>query len=257
MNTQNKMIAFAAAGLFVLVGMYNAVVINSESEISSANVVVKRLDEIYGNFVPGRQVAGVSAHWKKLASVTFTAKKNNQNIQNSNTTTTAEVAPTFVPDSSVQEELSLSLVEVINPKRWEKGLTSSQFNGNLSTKEGVIESLSVSLPNGEGVSVAFSEMTGNVFEYDFNGEIYSGLMFQVDQHSYMVTLTNGPLEGTRLRFSSQNTTEQKETLAEANVETGSFGSEPVNPEALTQNDQDLQQEAVKAQGFNFGNSQTL
>jgi len=41
-----------------------------------------------------------------------------------------------------------------------------------------------------------------VFEYDINGEIYSGMMYQVDQKSYMVALTNSPLEGTRLRCSS-------------------------------------------------------
>jgi hypothetical protein len=63
--------------------------------------------------------------------------------------------------------------------------------------------LNVSLPNGEGLSVSFSEMTGNVFEYDFEGELYSGMMYQADQSSYIVTLTNGPLEGTRLKFNGE------------------------------------------------------
>jgi hypothetical protein len=66
----------------------------------------------------------------------------------------------------------------------------------------VIENLIVSLPQGEGITVSFSELAGNVFEYDINGEIYSGMMYQVDQKSYMVALTNSPLEGTRLRCSS-------------------------------------------------------
>jgi hypothetical protein len=70
------------------------------------------------------------------------------------------------------------------------------------------------LPNGEGVSVSFSEMTGNVFEYDFEGELYSGMMYQVDQNSYMVTLTNGPLEGTRLKFSGEASLEEQQQQEE-------------------------------------------
>lgn len=256
MNSKNKMITFATAGAIVLIGMYNAVVINSESSINSSNVIGKRLDEVYGVMVPGRQIAGMTAAWKKIQPMKVVVNEERPVIQNSKSEK-SEVAPQFVPETTVQQELNLSLVEVTNQKKYTNGLTSSQFNGSLSTNQGVIESLSVSLPNGENVSVSFAEMTGNVFEYDLNGNIYSALMFQVDQSSYVVTLTNGPLEGTRLRFSSSNTTEQQETLAENNVQSGSFGTEPVSPEAMTQNDQELQQEAIQAQGFNFGNSQAL
>jgi hypothetical protein len=60
------------------------------------------------------------------------------------------------------------------------------------------------------IEISFSEMTGNTFEYDLNGQIYSGLMYQVDQNSYMITLTNGPLEGTRLRFAGESTDAQSQ-----------------------------------------------
>lgn len=251
MNSKNKTIAFATAGLFVLVGLYNAVVINSESAITDVSIV-KRLDEMYGVTVPGRQIAGAKL-WKKLEPSKVVAQKTLPEIEVSKTETT----PAFVQENTVSDQLNLTLVEVINQKKFQNGLPNSQFNGSLSTNQGVIESLSVSLPNGEGVSVSFAEMTGNVFEYDLNGNIYSGLMFQVDQNSYVVTLTNGPLEGTRLRFTSQPQASQQEVLAESNVETGSFGSEPQNTDPLIQNDQELQEEAVQAQGFNLGNSQTL
>jgi hypothetical protein len=261
-KNKNKLLAFAFGGLFVLVGTYNAVVINSESHLSNADVkFVKRLDEIYGVTVPGRQLAA-STSWKKIE------KSESMNIAAPRiaSSTSSEVIPTAedaISDAVVKEELNLSLVEVINSKKWQNGLSSSQFSGGLSTNNGVIESLSVSLPNGEGVSVSFSEMTGNVFEYDLNGELYSGMMYQVDQHAYMVTLTNGPLEGTRLRFSAEAPAVEQEqvaeTLAQNNIEVGSFGSDaPVsNPEELLQNDQQMQEEAAQAQAFNFDNNQAI
>lgn len=222
-----------AASFFVVVGTYNAVVINSESALYGSDIkFVKRLDEMYGVTVPGRLAASVTT-WKKLAPartivaqapklVTQTVSK----VEAAPSKTTEDVA---APAAAVQEELSLNLVEVINPKKWQNGLPNNQFNGNLTTNAGVIESLSVSLPNGEGVSVSFSEMTGNVFNYDLDGELYSGMMYQVDQHSYMVTLTNGPLEGTRLRFTGGSVEDEQQQvqqeLAQNNVDIGNFGND--------------------------------
>src|SRR5690606_5377797 len=87
-----------------------------------------------------------------------------------------EEAPVeVIAEAAVKEDLNLSLTGVINPKKWQQGLNNTQFSGSLTTNQGVIETLEASLPNGEGVSVSFSEMTGNVFEYDLNGELYSGM----------------------------------------------------------------------------------
>jgi hypothetical protein len=267
-RTQKKLFTFALAALFIGTGTYNAVVINSESVLLGSEVkFVKRLDEIYGVTIPGREVAATTT-WQKLSPASIPQKIiaqapsfKTQGLPSS--TSSSPEASSSEPQAAVQEELNLSLVEVINPKKWEKGLTNSQFNGSLTTNNGVIESLSVSLPNEEGVSVSFSEMTGNVFEYDLGGELYSGMMYQVDQNAYMVTLTNGPLEGTRLRFSAQQSEDQvqetQESLAQENVEVGDFGNTEVaqetNPEEILQNDQAMQQEAIQAQGFNFSEQQ--
>ena len=116
----------------------------------------------------------------------------------------------------------------------------------------------------------------NVFEYDVNGEVYSGMMYQVDQNAYMVTLTNGPLEGTRLRFSAQQSAEEQQqiqdNLAQNNVDIGEFGNnseqlaqENTTPgyvqaeevqaqpsqDPLVQADQQMQQEAIQAQAMNM------
>lgn len=229
MKTKNlkKFTSFLALGFVALVGTYNAVVINSDSHISSSDIkFVKRLDELNGVVIPGRVVAAAT-QWQKLEikKQTLTIAKVSNTASNSSDSAPVEITPA----AAVAEELNLSLVEVINPKKWQNGLASAEFNGSLSTNDGVIESLNVSLPNGEGVSVSFSEMAGNVFEYDFNGELFSGMMYQVDQDSYMVTLSNGPLEGTRFRFSSKSPEVQVQDtqnyLADNNVEVGNFGDQ--------------------------------
>lgn len=252
-----KMIAFAVLGLIALTGTYNAFVINSDSHVAGLKFV-KRLDEIHGVTIEGRQVAGVPSRWHKLPAVKMGPKRTVAVVAKTETTPSSDKAPTIsdiVPEAAVQEALTLNLVEVINPKKYQNGAPAGQFSGSLATNNGVIESLSVSLPGSENVSVAFAEMTGNVFEYDFNGEIYSGMMYQVDQGAYMVTLTNGPLEGTRMRFSTETpTVEQQmtqEKLAENNhIEVGSFGSEPqVQVEEIAA--PEMVQNDFASQGFKF------
>lgn len=202
---------------FVVTGTYNAIVINSESYINGADMrFVKRLDELKGIIEPGRLVA-TGVQWQKLEP-TQTVSQNAfqapvvQEVRTVVSSQSSQVPPQEAPAAAVTEELNLNLIEVVNPKKWQNGLTADQFSGSLTTSNGAIDSLSVSLPNGEGVTVSFSEMNGNVFEYDIDGEVYSGMLYQVEQNAYMVTLTNGPLEGTRLRFVGEPSQEQ---LAEA------------------------------------------
>ena len=200
-----QLLAGLTFGFLVVTGTYNAIVINSESMITGTDVrFAKRLDEVYGVVVSKREVA-TAMTWQKLTTKQASIYRS-QNI-GSDKDLQAPSAETNqvegIAQAAVQEDLNLSLTGVINPKKWAQGLNNTQFNGSLSTNQGVIETLSVSLPKGEGLSVSFSEMTGNVFEYDYEGELYSGMMYQENQNSYIVTLTNGPLEGTRLTFTGE------------------------------------------------------
>lgn len=273
-SNSRQIIAGLAFGFFVVTGTYNAIVINSESAISGDSIrFIKRLDEAYGVVVSKREVA-TSMHWQKLSvkqAAIFKSKYQN-NDQLYQQSSSADQAPGEVAaEAAVQEELNLSLTGVINPKKWQQGLNATQFNGSLTTNQGVIESLSVSLPNDEGLSVSFSEMTGNVFEYDFNGELYSGMMYQENQNSYVVTLTNGPLEGTRLTFTGEslveNVAQQEEaqqTLAENSDSDAGIQQEqeiaqpdPAAIENSEMNDAYAQEQGQidQAQGFNFEQTQ--
>ena len=105
----------------------------------------------------------------------------------------------------ISTSLDLKLVELFNVKKYKKPLTSNQFTGELYTANGIIETLSVQLPDNEEIDISFAQMTGNVFNYEFDGTSLSGMMYEVSKGTYMVTLTNGPFSGTRMKFMGEFT----------------------------------------------------
>jgi len=235
------------------VGTYNAVVINAESEISGQDMrFVKRLDEVYGVITPGRMLAA-STTWKKLSPIEY--KKDPivqvvQRIDSAGSEVKSESEPAVA--AAVQEELNLSLSEVINPRKWQGPLASSDFSGSLNTRDGIIENLNISIAGEEPISISFSEMSGNVFEYDMNGEVYTGMIYQVDQSAYIITLTNGPLESTRLRFSEAAEVASQEVVNNDDVVASTFGEAPSFekiPEDMSDYDQAIQQESIKAEAY--------
>lgn len=247
-NINKKKTAFSVAFLFTLVGTFNAVIINSDSRISNQGNFVKRLDERYGIVTPGRSVAA-SSEWQKLEKKTLPSTLTQ--IASQPKLLTETVAE--VPMSAVPEDLRLNLVEVI--RSGNSAEYQGQFSGSLFTRAGVIESLDVTLSEGVSISVAYSELIGNVFEYSQNGKVISGMLYQVDNQSYLITLTNGPLEGIRLRFSAaplleQQDLNQQELVENHQIEIGGFGDEL---ESLTTAwaDQEIQVQAGEVSSFQF------
>ena len=244
-----KNITFIFATFVTVVGVYNALVINSHSEVAEGHFY-KRADEMTGKFTAGRNTASVV--WKKLGPAPVQAQAQKP----------AAFAASVAADSSVQDEkeaaikddLKLSLVEVVNPNKYKNGLPQTAFTGNVTVTNGVIDSLNVNLPGVDTLEVSFSELNGNVFSYEYSGSTFSGMMYQVDQMTYMVTLTNGPLEGTRLRFAGELSQEQQQTeqaLAQNhNVAVGSFGNTSELHDAVEGLDTPVQKN-IQAQGFNM------
>ncbi len=247
MKKHLKKIVAGCLGGFLALGMFNAFILNSHSELSGDLTFVKRLDEMYGITQPGRILA-TNSTWQKIEKP---GSKENRDIATVDQQNPEELG------SAIPEDLDLELVEVVNPKLWTRGLTTTDFAGKLETSSGTIESLSIALPNREEIQISFAEMKGNVFQYDYSGEIYSGMLYQVDPKSYMVTLTNGPLEGTRLRFVQEFTPEQveiKDTLKEEhNVDVGFFGD---NEKKEFKKSAPADPSFVKSQLMNMGNEAT-
>jgi hypothetical protein len=246
-----KFLGSVVLGAFLVAGFYNAFVMNADSDLKGMNLV-KRLDEVYGVTIEGRKVAS-EVKWEKIEKApiaktivpgTFGASIVSEKVSDNN----PEIA-------AIQEELTLNLIEVAHASKWKQGLSTAQFSGSLTANNGVIESLNVSLPEGMGISISFTEMIGNVFSYELNGEILSGMMYQIDTNSYMITLTNGPLEGARLRFGGEPSQEAQEkiemTLAENHhIEVGTFG----NTEAPGQVETPSTPADFQFAGFNFNSS---
>lgn len=252
MKTNRRKIWWLAFSFLIGVGTYNAVVINTHSRLSSEDThFIKRLDEMYGNVIPARtRKVATNKNWKKLDETELEATTHTQILLAS-----AEHTPEEAKlEAAIQEQLTLDLVEVTNPKKWKQGLTTVDFEGNLSTSNGILEDFNVSFPSGEEISVAYMEMNGNEFKYDLEGEVYSALIFAADPHSYVVTLSNGPLEGTTMRFKKGPTEEQlliSQTLQQDHdIQVGSFGEDTVT----TQQSAALSPEAelpVDVHSFNF------
>lgn len=238
---------WGAAFLFTVIGTYNSVVIDSKSILDNAHhSLVKRLDH-EGMNRPARMVAS-TVKWQKLRPVA--PQKQVAIIRDNNSASTQN---TIVAEAVVTEDLNLVLVEVINPEKFKDGLTSTDFSGMLTTNGGQIETLEVSLPEGLGVSVSYSDISGNVFEYELNGETQSGMLYQVDQNAYMVSFTAGAMAGTRLRFQASEAIQaetQNTELADASSDVGQFGQEGYDAEEMANLDRELQKQTLD-EGFKF------
>jgi hypothetical protein len=252
-----KTIALSISAFMAAVGAYNALVINADSHVAVGNFV-KRSDEMSGVVVAGRNTASIS--WHKLQPIPMkdTIKPQVVGSFSSPAPTAQEVEKV----AAIQEDLKLNLVEVINSQKWSKGLPNTQFTGSISVANGVIDSLSVALPEGLGMNISNLELSGNVFSYDLGEGSYSAMMYQVDTSTYMVTLTNGPLGGTRLRFSAEASVEQQDTeLALAqdhDVQVGSFGNKSDVPHITEQlQAQEEMPQTMQAQGFNMESEQVI
>lgn len=279
---------------FVAMGTYNSLVVNSDAFMDSQNVrFVKRLDELNGFMTSGRQLAD-NGEWIKLRNarkpLPTPVVEDQVAVSNSAPATeVVEAAPEMTAQAAIKEELNLELSEIFNAKKYAQAPKPGEFSGTLTSNNGVIESMSVSLPNSESISISVAEMAGNVFEYELDGQTYSGMMYQMDKTSYMVTLTNGPHEGTRLKFNGEpaeadygnNATEVAENNSPEQVEqpiqaeeapaeyaavanddgsqmpVGSFGNEAAPMEAPVEQTDVAQNEVPAPEGgygFNFDNS---
>lgn len=214
--TKNKKMAGFILASFAVIGIYNAVVFNSDSSISDVKFV-KRLDEVYGVTTPGRKVAS-NVTWQKLEK-----KAVVENEVVADRIEVVETAP--VATAAITKSLNLNLVQVENIKN------ANEFSGTIVTSNGVIDSLNIELPEGKEIFLSSANMNGNVFEYTQDGEVRSGLFYQVEKNKYMITLSNGPFEGARFTFSKGAKVESLVDLAQNNTNVGTFGSE-VAPEMM-------------------------
>jgi hypothetical protein len=274
------------AGIFFGLGIYNSVMINSADFLQTPHPrFVKRLDEMKGEVKVGRIVAN-QGMWVNLGdmkpaiqNMAKLPKRDMVRVAQSSSTGSNEVVDAS-SQAAINDDLELTVVEVFSAKKFPKTLQANEVSGSLKTQAGTLDSLSVQLPNNESISISSAEMVGNVFEYDSEGETLSGMIYEMGQGAYMVTLTNGPFEGTRMKFQApkseevlaeeaQGREEAEQVSAEApapimnddgtQMEVGTFGAtQPTQEVAQTETENVDQvipdQNAEQTYGFDFNSA---
>lgn len=265
-----KSVTIIASMMLFALGTYNAMFMSSLDFMSDSEIkFAKRLDEMNGRIVAAK---APYTNWTSLVNVNKPKKKPvivapkivkkkvfKKKVKKVAAKISNKPAP-VVAQPAIKKSLDLQLVELYNVKRYKKPLTSGDFTGELYSANGIIETLSVQLPNNEEIDISFAEMAGNVFNYEMDGNKFSGMMYEVSSGTYMVTLTNGPFSGTRMKFMNDNV-QINNTFANNN----GYAQDNYDQEVAAQNNQDaqLQQQGLQAnaqgaekpfignQGFNF------
>lgn len=99
----------------------------------------------------------------------------------------------------IQDDLSLELAEFYNAKHFKKVLKGNEVEGNLVMSNGTIDLLEVYLPDDKEIVSEFLQVNGNVFSYSHEGQTFSGMIYQSSKE-YVVSLVNGPYQGTKMKF---------------------------------------------------------
>lgn len=109
----------------------------------------------------------------------------------------------------INEDISVSASEFYHPKL-STVLTGSAISGYLEVEAGAVKGLSVSINTDKSkdigiqtISMGESELQGNIFVYEVDGQNYTGTIYPTSPTEYMVSFVNGPWNGARVKFSSQ------------------------------------------------------
>ncbi len=102
------------------------------------------------------------------------------------------------------EEISLTLVEVSNSKKFSRELRIDEFQGTLDMRDGNIESIEISLPSNINLSASYSSLKGNIFKYYIGNQEYTASLKSAGRNSgtFLVHLDGGPLDQTKFTFRS-------------------------------------------------------
>jgi len=214
-----KLIAIAT--LFTLLGaMYLSNSSNEEIIASDDDsVVARRLDDHGDN--SKRSVASSARnlfHKADKSGLAIIKKSPVFTAKVASTSEKLEVAKQEIQAESAfkdVQELSLPLTEAYgrDTKKFPNGISTSEISGRIELKDGNIESLDVTI-KGETIAVNYSELKGNSFSYKMEGDdCYGALIPTPDKRVYMVELTGGPLDKTRLMFGKSKNTQTQAAAA--------------------------------------------
>lgn len=108
----------------------------------------------------------------------------------------------------IDGDISVSAAEFYHPKLTQV-LAGSAISGYLEVQDGEVKGLSVNINSDkvkdigiQMISMGESQLQGNIFVYDIDGENYTGTIYPTSPTEYMVSFVNGPWNGARVKFTS-------------------------------------------------------
>lgn len=215
MKTMKKAIigmSLTAGIAFVGMGFYNSMNITKTAFFENKLNIkfAKRLDEMTGQVVLGRMAASVpkfdaqNSLQKRVLRV-GPKKTIKREIVKAEIKRPAQ-ENVELPEPAVMDARGLVLTGGLYNK---KPLNSKyKFSGNATVVDGVVEEVSVLLPDGAELNINTRErMVGNVFQYEDSEtrETKSGLFYKVKDGQYMISLTDDTkFAGLRLEFKTED-----------------------------------------------------
>lgn len=144
----------------------------------------------------------------------------------------------------IDGDISVSATEFYHPQLT-AALGASDVSGQLEVHNGEVKGLSVQI-NGDKVqkiginmiSIGESEIQGNIFTYELEGQNYTATIYPTNPNEYMVSFVNGPWNGARVKFSSQQQNDDEYQAPEVGVTNREWASteDQINENQNTEND---------------------
>ncbi len=216
-KTPIVIVSFAA---FLMIGLHNTFYTTLTVDHNKVNIVWKKnIAKDYAINNPQVLDNPQVVHTNAVIAPTRTVEKEvvytDQVVENN-----------AAPESNHKEEyaviggdISVSAAEFYHPKLTTV-LSGSAISGYLEVQGGEVKGLSVNINSDKAkdmgiqmISMGESQLQGNIFVYEIDGQNYTGTIYPTSPNEYMVSFVNGPWNGARVKFSTQ---EQQELQSELN-----------------------------------------
>lgn len=202
-------IAIFAFALFIMIGLNNtfyttlsvdkkkvSVHWSSPTKSFESAPVVEPVQHVVSNPVVVAQAAPVRAYAQPVAEVAHHEVP-------------AEEQAHANEYAIINEDISVSAAEFYHPKL-NSVLSGTAISGYLEVQAGEVKGLSVNINSDKAkdigiqtISMGESELQGNIFVYEVDGQNYTGTIYPTSPNEYMVSFVNGPWNGARVKFSAQ------------------------------------------------------
>lgn len=147
----------------------------------------------------------------------------------------------------IDGDLSVSATEFYHPQL-ATALGAADVTGQLEVQNGEVKGLSVQINSDKAqkvgismISTGESEIQGNIFTYEIDGQNYTATIYPTNPNEYMVSFVNGPWNGARVKFTTPKSDNEYQApeVGVTNREWASSESELESNQLLDDNQQEV------------------